>query len=461
MTQLFGTNGIRGIVNEEMHGKLALNIGKAWGTFLKKTNQKPRLVVGTDARLSNHMLKAAIASGLLATGCDVVDIGLVPTPTVQYMVKKNGFDSGVIITASHNPPQFNGIKGIEHTSAEFPKTTEESIEHIYFKEHYTMTSWDKVGTYTFWDGALTEYLQGILSQVDSTHIKQHRFHVVLDCGNGAGSVITPHLLEQLGCTVTTLFCEPDGRFPGRPSEPLPENLACLIQTVRDEHATFGIAQDGDADRAIFIDDHGNYLWGDSTLTLVAQHMIHNNTNKKVVTPVTTSTCFEETIMKNQGQVIYTPVGSPMVAHMMLKQHAVFGGEENGGLIFPSFHYGRDSTMTLAKILEILAIENHTLSELVHKIPRYEIFKTKISCPNNKKTLVMQNIINKMKNDTEVEKIDRTDGIKIFTTDGWVLMRPSGTEPLFRVYAESKQKTTAENMIRKYKQFVEKILTSSP
>jgi phosphomannomutase/phosphoglucomutase len=253
MTRLFGTNGIRGIVNSEMTGEFALGIGQAWGTYLKKSVKRPRVVLGTDARLSNGMLSSAVAAGLLSTGCDVIDVGLVPTPTLQYTVKEKKLDSGVMITASHNPPQFNGIKGIDGDGTEFSKETEVAIEALYFSHQFSLVSWTDVGTYSTWDGARDLYISGILSAINVSLIKKQHFHVVLDCGNGVGALVALTLLNKLGCTITPLFCEPDGMFPGHNSEPTPENLGVLLQTVPKVGASFGVAQDGDADRAIFVD----------------------------------------------------------------------------------------------------------------------------------------------------------------------------------------------------------------
>lgn len=457
MTRLFGTNGIRGIVNQEMNGELALGIGKAWGTYLKRTVPRPRVVIGTDARLSSHMLKSAISAGLLSTGCDVVDVGLVPTPALQYTVKEKRFDAGVIITASHNPPQFNGIKGAASDGTELSKDVEEAIEKIFFSQQYSLSDWRSVGTYSTWDGAIDLYIKGILSSVDVACIKKQRFHVVLDCGNGAGGLVAPLLLKKLGCRVTELFCEPDGTFPGHNSEPIPENLTTLMKTVPKVHASFGVAQDGDADRAIFIDENGNYIWGDKSLSLVGKHITKNSKDCITVTPVTTSTCFEDVIRANGGSVIYTKVGSPIVARVMKEKNAVFGGEENGGLIFPVLQYCRDSAMSLAKILEILAKEKRSLSELVAEIPSYEMYKTKIECPNEKKERVMNLVVEQMKDDKDVVNIDRTDGVKLYVKGGWVLMRPSGTEPIFRVYVEAKGKPRAEQLTITYKNLVESLI----
>jgi len=457
MTRLFGTNGIRGIVNQDMNSRLALGIGQAWGSYLKKTTPRPRCAIGTDARLSNHMLKSAITAGLLSTGCDVVDVGLVPTPTLQYTVKEKRYDAGVIITASHNPPQFNGIKGTAHDGTELTKDVEEAIESIYFSQQFARSDWNDVGRYTTWDHAIELYISGILSQVDVASIKKQRLHVVLDCGNGAGSLVAPVLLKKLGCKITMMNCKPDGTFPGRHSEPLPENLTQLMKKVPQAHASFGIGLDGDADRAIFVDEDGTYVWGDKSLSLVGKYLTKKNKGGVTVTPVTTSTCFEDVIRQNNGSVIYTKVGSPIVASIMKQTHAVFGGEENGGLIFPDFQYCRDAAMSLAKILEILTEENRPLSELISEIPSYEILKTKIVCPNEKKQRVMNLLVEETKNQHEITGIDRTDGVKLFMKDGWVLMRPSGTEPIFRVYVEAKEKQRAEQVMIHYKNLVTSLM----
>ena len=460
MTKLFGTNGIRGVVNEDMNCELALGIGKAWGTYLKKTITRPKIAIGTDARLSNDMLKCAITSGLISTGCDVVDVGLVPTPTLQYTVKVKNFDSGVIITASHNPPQFNGIKGVASDGTEFSKDVEEEIEKIYFEKRYSLADWKDVGKFTIWDGSIDLYINGILSAVDVGLIKKNQFHVVLDCGNGAGSLVSPILLEKLGCKVTKLYCKPDGTFPGHNSEPLPENLAELMKTVKEVDASFGIAQDGDADRAIFIDENGEYIWGDKSLSLAGKYLTKEKKGGISVTPVTTSTCFEDAIRESGGEIIYTKVGSPIVARVMIEKNAVFGGEENGGLIFPELQYCRDSAMSLAMMLEILAKEKKPLSKLIAEIPKYEVYKTKMACPHDKKEFVMKTLVNQVRDNADVINIDETDGVKLYVKGGWVLMRPSGTEPIFRVYAESKDKAQAEQLASRYKKYVEDIIQNT-
>lgn len=457
MTRLFGTNGIRGIVNKGMNAELALGIGSAWGTYFKKKIDRPTIAIGTDVRLSSDMLKSAVISGLLSTGCNVTDLGVVPTPCLQYAVRKRDFDSGVIITASHNPPQFNGIKGSSDDGIEFSKDIEEEIEKIYFQKSFKLESWRNVGKLKKWDESVDLYIKGILSNVDVNLIKSKKLHVVLDCGNGAGCMVTPRILNLLGCKTTLLNCNANGTFPGRDPEPIPENLSELIRKVPSVNADIGVAQDGDADRAIFVDEKGNYLWGDKTLALVAKYITNKNQGGICVSPVTSSSCLEEVVLANGGKLISTRVGSPIVASNMKKNMAIFGGEENGGLIFPEMQYSRDSAMSIATMLEIIAVEKKPLTELIDELPAYENFKIKTSCPDEKKESILEKIITITRQDDKVVKIDDTDGIKLYYNFGWVIIRPSGTEPVFRIFSESKNKAKAEYLALKYKKLTEALI----
>jgi len=233
----------------------------------------------------------------------------------------------------------------------------------------------------------------------------------------------------------------------------------MIKKVPEVKANLGAAQDGDADRAIFVDEKGNYIWGDKTLALGAKYATIKN-GGTAVTPITTSSCFDDVVKENNGRVIHTAVGSPIVARVMIENNSVFGGEENGGLIFPEMQYCRDSAMSIAKVLEIMAKENKKLSELIDEIPKYEVYKTKMPCPHDKKEVVMKTLIEQTKGDRGIKKVDETDGIKLYVEGGWVHMRPSGTEPIFRVYSESKDKNRAEELALTYKKLAEEIIRNS-
>ncbi len=446
MPRLFGTNGVRGVVNEDMNTDLALRLGKSIGTFLNEG----KVAIGTDTRLSNQMMKNAVSAGLMAAGCDVVDLGEAATPAIQYYTREKA-DFGVAITASHNPPRFNGIKCIDGDGTELIRWKEEKIEEIYFSEEFELVSWKKVGRIAS-DDPLELYHKAVLSKVDIDKIKKEKLTVVMDCANGAGCYTTPYLLQELGCKVITLNAQPDGTFPGHESEPTEENLSDLIKTVKMTGADLGIAHDGDADRAIFIDEEGNFLHGDKTLTLMAKKIVKENGGGKVVTPVSSSSSVKDVVVENGGELIYTAVGSPIVARRMIEEEAVFGGEENGGLIFADHQYCRDAAVSALKILEMIS-EQGPLSVLVDSLPRYSLDKRGVPCPDDKKPLLLDKLKERFK---DVEH-DDTDGLKLYYDVGWVLIRPSGTEPKYRVYSEAKSSEDAKELGDKHQKIVKEVI----
>ncbi len=446
--RLFGTNGIRGVIGKDFTPDFLVRVGLAIGTYL---NPNSKIIVGMDTRVSGDMVKSAVISGLLATGVHVEDIGILPTPAIQLYTRNHG-DFGVVITASHNPPQFNGVKCIAPDGTELPREEEKKIEDIFFSSEFRVVEWKDVGKYHTSKSAIEEYIHAILSQVNVNEIRKRHFTVVVDCANGASCYTTPYLLEGLGCRVISLNCHPDGTFPGHESEPKRENLEDLLSMVRESQADLGVAHDGDADRAIFVDERGRFLYGDKTLTLVAREIVKKR-GGIVVTPVSTTRALEEVINEYGGRVIYTRVGAPIVARKMIETGAVFGGEENGGLIFPEHQYCRDGAMALAKILEILALSKKSLGKLIDELPRYHQKKISVACENDKKSLVL----GKLKKLLAEEKIDTTDGIKVLGNDWWILIRPSGTEPIYRIYAEAKSLEKLDSMIKKYRRILEKVI----
>ena len=439
MKRLFGTNGVRGITNESMNAELALKLGKAIGTYFQGN-----IIIATDTRTSNEMLKNAVIAGLVATGCNVFDAKIAPSPTLQYYVKHSDADAGVIITASHNPPEFNGIKVVDADGIELSRNREKEIEKIYFNERFKLAAWNELGKVYDID-ILDFYIEGVLDKVDVERIKSNDFKVVVDCGNGAACYTMPYLVGQMA-NVISLNAQPDGNFPGREPEPTEENIKDLMRTVKAVNADLGVAYDGDADRAVFVDEKGNFIHGDKSLAIMAGYMVEKQRGK-VVTPVSTSSCVEEYVKARGGEVVYTKVGAPIVARKMVEVDAVFGGEENGGLMFPSHQYCRDGGMATAAMLELLAKKGRNLSELIAEVPSYHLIKTKVRCENNRE--VMEKLKDAIKG-----KVDYTDGIKVYTERGWVLIRPSGTEPIIRIYAEAKKREDAEKLADKYKKLVE-------
>ncbi len=449
MTKMFGTNGVRGKVNEDMDTELAMDLGKAIGTWVGKGND---VAIGTDTRISNYMLKNAVSSGLMSVGCDIIDLGEAPTPAIQYYTKQKA-DLGIAITASHNPPEFNGIKCIDEDGTELIKWMEEEIEEIYFSEDFEYVGWKEVGE-MITDDPLRLYSESIEEKIDKESISEAGLKVVLDCANGAGCYLTPYLLRKLGCDVTTLNAQPDGSFPGHNSEPTEENLQDLIELTSSDEFDLGIAHDGDADRTIFIDENGGFIHGDKILTLVAKRLVKENGGGIVVTPVSSSSSVEDVVEENGGSLIYTAVGSPIVARKMKEVDAIFGGEENGGLIFADHQYCRDAAMTAAFVIEMI-VEEGPLSELVDGLPDYSLEKKGVHCEEELKEALLE----ELKEVYSEEEIDDTDGLKIYYEEGWVLIRPSGTEPKYRIYAESPDRETTERLAEEHREKIEEVLDS--
>lgn len=436
--RLFGTFGVRRTANDVLTPEFATRLAACYGSVVKG-----KIAVGADTRTTSPMLKDAVIAGLLSAGCDAVDLGTLPTPAVQYAVRQY-YDGGIMITASHNPPKFNGLKFLDEFGIGLPDDIELEIESLYFDSEPIRANWDEIGEKYTNDNIIDEYIHTAMSNVDVDAIKEANLKVVLDCGSGAGSFTAPYLVRELGCELTTLNCQADGFFPGRDPEPIEENLQELISVVKELGADIGLAHDGDADRTICIDENGAFVLGDKTFTLVEKQMLKENGGGTIVTTVATSQAIYDIAEEYNGEVIATAVGDLLVARKLKDTDGLFGGEENGGLIFPNFVYGRDAALTVAKILEILAKEKKTLSELVSELPVYYSAKMKTECADDLKEEIMSKIAAEVKETTDYE-LDTTDGVKIFKDGGWVIIRPSGTEPIFRSYSEGNSQEQADEM----------------
>ena len=433
--RLFGTFGVRRVANEELTPEFASKLAAAYGSLVKG-----RVAVGGDPRTSTPMIKHAIMAGLLSSGCQVTDLGILPTPAVQYAVR-NYYEGGVIITASHNPPKYNGIKFVDEDGIGIHEEMELKIETIFFSDNQDRVPWDDIGEVSANKNLINEYIDEVINRVDHEAISRAKLKVIIDCGNGAACFTTPYILRQLGCKVTTLNCQPDGFFPGRNPEPTEDNLQELIKTVKATGADLGIAHDGDADRTICIDEKGNFVMGDKTFALVERKLLQENEGGLIVTTVATSTAIYDIAQEYGGEVVATRVGDLLVARELKNRDGLFGGEENGGLIFPDFVYGRDAALSTAKIVEIISVEGKPLSRLIKELPDYNSVKMKVECTDDRK----EGIMKKIAADTQEYQVDTTDGIKIFRDEGWLIIRPSGTEPIFRCFAESKNKKDAKEM----------------
>lgn len=442
--ELFGTDGVRGIANDEVTPEMAMDLGRVMGSL-----RRGRIAIAMDTRISSFMLKNAAIAGVLSTGCDVVDLELAPTPALQYYVKvKEEIKGGIMITASHNPKEYNGIKFIQEDGREFTREMDGESERMYFSKNFVRAKWNEAGQ-VYKDNCYRVYLDGIKDKVDVDKIVEKRFRVVVDCGNGAGCFTTPQLLKELGCEILGVNTHPDGNFPVRKPEPVEANLSLLKKLVVEFNADLGIAHDGDADRVVFVDENGKFVSEDVSLALMAKYYVEINKGGKVVTPVSSSKCVEDAVVEAGGEIVYTAVGSPVVAETMIKTKAVFGGEGNGGLVFPEHLYVRDGAMGAAKVLELMATENKKISELVEAIPKYYTIKEKVPCRDKLK------LIEGLKE--EFPDANFIDGARIDYENGWLLIRPSGTEPIVRIFAEGKDKKTAKEIFEIGMKAVKRIL----
>lgn len=450
--RLFGTNGIRGIANKELTPEIAAKIGSAIGTFFNSG----KLIVGHDARTSSPMLVKATASGLNAAGCDVLFAGMAPTPTLQYAVKNHKVDGAVIVTASHNPPQYNGIKVVGNDGIEISREQEIEIEDIFFEDKVRYAEWNKIGETQTLIGVIDEYLEAIKKHVDVSKIAKKHYHVVVDAANSVAALTVPKLLRDLGCKVTTINANIDGTFPARLPEPRPENLTELALTVKAVKADIGVAFDGDADRSIFVDENGEIHWGDKTFALVEKYFLIKNPGEKIVSPISSSTLVKDIADAYGGEIVWTKVGSVTVSHTMKKLNAKLGGEENGGIFYGPHQAVRDGGMATALILDIMAESNKSLSKLLEELPKYFIEKGKVECPSELKEKVLEKLIEQ----TRGLNANTIDGVKIWFEDkSSILARPSGTEPLYRLYAEAKTKKRAEELIREFSLKLKRIIDS--
>jgi phosphomannomutase/phosphoglucomutase len=421
---------------------MVIKIAGAIGTFFDRRE----LLVGHDARTSSPMFTKAVISGLTATGCSILFAGMAPTPALQYAVREHRAAGGVIITASHNPPEYNGIKVIWRDGVEISHEQELRIEKIYYEEQTRYADWNTLGSMQDLQGVVDEYVEAIKTHVNVPRIARRKYSVVIDAANSVGGLAAPLLLRDLGCRVTTINANIDGTFPGRPPEPTPENLDKTALTVKAVGADLGVAFDGDADRSVFIDEQGEILAGDDTFALVEKHFLEANKGEKIVTPISSSTVVEDIARSYGGELVWTKVGSVTVSQTMKKLAAKLGGEENGGIFYGPHQPVRDGAMATALMLDIMAKTEQKLSKLLAELPKYFIEKGKVECPEEVKGKVLRSLIQQLRN----VKTSTVDGVKVWFGDkSAILIRPSGTEPVYRLYAEAKTREKALRLINDY------------
>jgi phosphomannomutase/phosphoglucomutase len=448
MAKFFGTNGIRGIFSEDFTLEFVHDMTLAIGTYF----EKGPILIGYDGRESSPIICKIITSTLNSIGIDCNITGIVPTPCLEFAVKTLGYSGGIMITASHNPPQYNGIKPAGKDGVEISREDELIIEDIYFKKSW-ITNPEKWGITREETRAIETYLKGIISQIDSKLIKSKSFKVVLDLGNGAQAVTAPDFCKIINCETILVNETIDGMFPGRGSEPTPQNLSVLSKTVIENKANLGIAFDGDGDRSIFCDNLGNILTGDKSALILIQHILNKNPNSLVVTCLNSGLNTEVLAKKYNSKVIRTKVGSVEVSRKMISTNALIGFEENGGFMFGTHNQVRDGCMSLALMLDLLANTDNPLSDEILKLPSSFTTKDKMQCSSDD----ADKIISSLKE--EFPKSDISDGIKIiFDSQNWVMIRPSGTEPIIRIYAESENQEKLDALMMKFLQKIKSIIS---
>ncbi len=453
MGRLFGTDGVRGKVGETLTSEMALRLGKAIGAFFGKGS---RVLLGRDVRAGGFMISSAVASGLISEGVKVYYVDMAPTPAIQYNVKYLGFDGAVIVTASHNPPEYNGIKVISADGIEISRSDEKIIEDYYFKGDVpSKAEWRAlVEEFTLRNDILENYINGILEQVDKDKIRKKRYKVVVDCANSVGSLTTPWLLRRLGVKVISLNCHLDPLFPGREPEPTPKSLELASYLVKVTRADLGVGHDGDADRAILITDKGEVLWGDRSGTLLAEFVadIKRDLPRRVYTAVSSSLLVEQVLRPKGIEVIWTPVGSVGISRRIKEDGgAIAGFEENGGYMHVPHQLVRDGAMKIALTLYMLSLKDTKLSILAEKLPRYYTVKEKIPSTRKKSLCAIEAIADEFKD----YRLITIDGVKVLGDDFWILVRPSGTEPVLRIMLEAPTQERAEKLKEKVLETINK------
>ena len=446
---MISISGIRGIVGDGLTPQTVLNFAMGLGSYLGGG----KVIIGRDSRVTGPMVQHAVISGLLATGCDVVDIGVCPTPTVQMTVEKLKARGGIAITASHNPIEWNALKLIDSSGMFLDETQGKEVLKNVEKNDYRNVTWDQVGKLEKYEKAIDDHIKAILKLklIDIDEIAKRKFKVVVDCVNGAGGTILPSLLKQLGCETTFINEEPTGLFPRSP-EPLPENITELCEKVKSEKADIGFAVDPDVDRLAIVSDEGKPFGEEYTL-VSAVNFVLSKKNGPIVVNASVTQAIDDVAAKFNTKVFRTKVGEIFVAQKMKKEKAAIGGEGNGGVLLPELHLGRDAPLAIALTLQQLASSGMSSTELHQSLPQYFQGKNRIEIKDLDVNSVLDAILKKYKK----ENIDKTDGIKILWKDRWVHIRPSNTEPIIRIYSEAKSSEEAEALGFKFIQAIQEII----
>ena len=460
MTLIKSISGIRGTIGGKVGDNLTpidvVKFAASYGLWIKEQSHKPtyRVVIGRDARISGEMIQNLVINTLIAMGINVVNLDLSTTPTVEIAVPKENADGGIILTASHNPKQWNALKLLDSKGEFLSSTHSQRVLDIASNDSMNFSDVDSLGKVFTDNSYFDKHIDSVisLSYVNEKSIRNSNFRVVVDGVNSTGGIVVPMLLERLGVDVIKIHCDPNGNFPHNP-EPLKEHLADLSKKVLETNADFGIAVDPDVDRLAFMDEKGILFGEEYTLVACADYVLNINKGN-TVSNMSSTRALKDVTNKYGGSYTASAVGEVNVVESMKKNNAVIGGEGNGGIILPESHYGRDALVGIALFLSLLSEKKISVSELKKTYPLYFMSKKKINL--NKDTNV-DSILSIIKNNHNDDEINLIDGVKIDFIDSWVHLRKSNTEPIIRIYSEAKSQLEADKLAE---EFIEKIKSIS-
>ncbi|MDP7163039.1 MAG: phosphoglucosamine mutase [Phycisphaerae bacterium] len=448
---MVGVSGVRGTVGRTMTSRVAREFGCAFGTML---GAGKTVVLGRDTRQSGHRLRSAAVAGLRATGISVIDLGIVSTPGVALMTRHRHADGGVVVTASHNPDEYNGIKFLQPTGTGLTADEAARLKAIWESGQFTLAGTAAQGGEFHDETTHSRHVEAVLGICDARSISTERFKVVLDSVNGAGCVVTPMLLDKLGCQVMHLNESPDGQF-AHPPEPVEVNLAELCDAVRTQGAAVGFAQDADADRLALVDENGKFVGEEYTLALAAAFVLRHRKGD-IATNLVTSRMVDDIATSVGCRVVRTPTGEANVVEGMNREGCILGGEGGGGVIEPQVVPVRDSLVGIAYVLQYMAETNQTLSQLVAAIPRYVMRKSKFPCPAAAVDKVVD-ATRKAMASREAARFNDADGLRVDLPEGWFCVRASNTEPIMRIIAEALNQDDAEALVAEVRKIADTVI----
>lgn len=447
MAKLFGSSGVRGLANVDLTPILVCKVASAVATHAKAK----RAVVARDTRVSGCMLEDALVSGLLSNGTDVLLAGMVPTPVLAYAAKALGADVGFMLTASHNPPQYNGIKVFNGDSLSYTDEDQNAVEKIVAEGKFALADWRSLGKTTPADAA-----QVYLEMAQKAVSLKRQWKVVVDPGCGATFNVAPQMLKAMGCKVTALNAQPDGYFPARKSEPTAESLEDLAKVVKTLGADVGVAFDGDGDRVAFVDEKGVFVNFDRSLAAYAAFALKRSGGGVVVTNVEASMCVETMAEKYGGKVVRTRVGDIYISEAIKRDGAVFGGEPCGAWVHPKLHFCPDGPLSAAFFLKALEDEGKSVSEFIGEVPEYITLRENIACKNESKYELVEKLGDAFKLAFPAyTDFSTVDGARLALKNGWLLVRASGTEPFIRLTVEGESPEAAKDITQKATALIKK------